>query len=38
MVEHKYYVRDVGDVCERTVKGGSRSACDWSPLTHLPRP
>ena len=37
VVDHKYYVRDIGSVRELTVKGGSESL--WLVgLTHLPRP
>jgi hypothetical protein len=36
VVDHKYYVRDIGSVRELTVKGGSESV--WLVgLTHLPR-
>jgi hypothetical protein len=36
VVDHKYYVRDIGSVRELTVKGGSESL--WlTRLTHLPR-
>ena len=36
VVDHKYYVRDIGSVRELTVKGGSESL--WLVgLTHLPR-
>ena len=37
VVDHKYYVRDIGSVRELTVKGGSESL-RLVKLTHLPRP
>ena len=37
VVDHKYYVRDIGTVRELTVKGGTESLRLVS-LTHLPRP
>jgi hypothetical protein len=37
VVDHKYYVRDIGTVRELTVKGGSESL-HLVALTHLPRP
>jgi hypothetical protein len=37
VVDHKYYVRDIGTVRELTVKGGSESL-QLVALTHLPRP
>jgi hypothetical protein len=37
VVDHKYYVRDIGTVREVTVKGGSESL-RLVALTHLPRP
>jgi hypothetical protein len=36
VVDHKYYVRDIGSVRELTVKGGSESL-RLVGLTHLPR-
>jgi len=36
VVDHKYYVRDIGTVREVTVKGGSESL-RLVGLTHLPR-
>jgi hypothetical protein len=36
VVDHKYYVRDIGTVREVTVKGGSESL-RLASLTHLPR-
>jgi hypothetical protein len=37
VVDHKYYVRDIGDVRELTVKGGSESL-KLKAITHRPRP
>jgi hypothetical protein len=37
VVDHKYYVRDIGTVREVTVKGGSESL-KLVAITHLPRP
>ncbi len=37
VVDHKYYVRDIGTVREVTVKGG-HEALQLVALTHLPRP
>ena len=37
VVDHKYYVRDIGTVRELTVKGGSESL-RLVAITHLPRP
>lgn len=37
VVDHKYYVRDIGSVRELTVKGGSESL-RLVGLTHFPRP
>ena len=37
VVDHKYYVRDIGTVREVTVKGG-HEALKLVALTHLPRP
>jgi hypothetical protein len=37
VVDHKYYVRDVGSVREQTVRGG-RERLWLVGLTHLPRP
>ena len=37
VVDHKYYVRDLGTVREVTVKGGSESL-RLVAVTHLPRP
>jgi hypothetical protein len=37
VVDHKYYVRDIGDVRELTVKGGHERLA-LVGITHLPRP
>jgi len=37
VVDHKYYVRDIGDVREVTVKGGSERL-NLATMAHLPRP
>ena len=37
VVDHKYYVRDIGTVREVTVKGGHESL-ELVALTHRPRP